>query len=95
MDFLEFGTGAQILRDLGLKKLRVLTNQPRRLRAVSGYGLDIVEWLPLGESDAIREPEGVGQARDAGEAAATSDAAAAVLDAAGPIVDAAGAARQP
>lgn len=51
MDFLEFGTGAQILRDLGLKQLRVLTNQPRRLRAVSGYGLDIVEWLPLTDTE--------------------------------------------
>ncbi len=49
MDFQEFGTGAQILRDLGLKKLRVMTNQPVRLRAVSGYGLEIVEWLPVGD----------------------------------------------
>jgi 3,4-dihydroxy 2-butanone 4-phosphate synthase/GTP cyclohydrolase II len=51
MDFMEFGTGAQILRDLGLRKLRVLTNQPRRLRGVSGYGLEIVEWLPVGDDD--------------------------------------------
>jgi 3,4-dihydroxy 2-butanone 4-phosphate synthase/GTP cyclohydrolase II len=47
MDFKEFGVGAQILRDLGLHKLRVMTNQPMRLRGVSGYGLEIVEWLPV------------------------------------------------
>lgn len=48
MDFREFGTGAQILRDLGLKKIRVMTNSQRRLRGVSGYGLEIVEYLPVG-----------------------------------------------
>ncbi|MSQ84448.1 MAG: 3,4-dihydroxy-2-butanone-4-phosphate synthase [Myxococcales bacterium] len=48
MDFQEFGTGAQILRALGLRKLRVMTNQPKRLRAVSGFGLEIVQWLPVG-----------------------------------------------
>ena len=47
MDFQEFGIGAQILRALGLKQLRLLTNSPRRLRAVSGFGLQVVEWLPL------------------------------------------------
>ena len=55
MDFMEFGTGAQILRDLGLKQLRVLTNQPLRLRAVSGYGLEIVEWLAV-DADAADHP---------------------------------------
>jgi len=48
MDFQEFGTGAQILRALGLRRLRVMTNQPRRLRGVSGFGLEVVEWLPVG-----------------------------------------------
>ena len=48
MDFREFGVGAQILRQLGLGQLRVLTNHPMRLRAVSGFGLDIVQWSPLG-----------------------------------------------
>jgi 3,4-dihydroxy 2-butanone 4-phosphate synthase/GTP cyclohydrolase II len=43
----EFGIGAQILRDLGCRQLRVLTNQPLRLRGVGGYGLEIVEWLPV------------------------------------------------
>jgi 3,4-dihydroxy 2-butanone 4-phosphate synthase/GTP cyclohydrolase II len=44
-DFKEFGLGAQILRHLGLGRLRVLTDQPRRLRALSGFGLEIVEWV--------------------------------------------------
>jgi 3,4-dihydroxy 2-butanone 4-phosphate synthase/GTP cyclohydrolase II len=52
MDFKEFGLGAQILRALGLGELRVLTNSPRRLRGVSGFGLRVVEWLPLGEPSA-------------------------------------------
>ncbi len=52
MDFKEFGVGAQILRTLGLGKLKVMTNSPRRMRAVSGFGLEIVEWLPLGERSA-------------------------------------------
>jgi 3,4-dihydroxy 2-butanone 4-phosphate synthase/GTP cyclohydrolase II len=58
MHLQEFGSGAQILRDLGLKKLRVMTNQPVRLRGVSGYGLEIVEWLPVGGR---QEPETVGK----------------------------------
>ncbi len=47
MDFKEFGVGAQILRHLGLGKVRIMTNSPRRMRAVSGFGLEVVEWLPL------------------------------------------------
>lgn len=50
----EFGIGAQILRDLGCRQLRVLTNQPMRLRGVGGYGLEIVEWLPVPASEAGR-----------------------------------------
>lgn len=45
--FREFGLGAQILSDLGVRQLRVMTNQPRRLRGVAGYGLEVVEWLPV------------------------------------------------
>lgn len=48
MDYREFGTGAQILRKLGLGKLRVLNQSPLRLRAVGGFGLEIVSWEPLG-----------------------------------------------
>ena len=39
----DFGTGAQILRDLGISKIRLLTNHPRRRVGLIGYGLEIVE----------------------------------------------------
>lgn len=48
MDFHEFGTGAQILRALGLRRIVVMTNQPKRLRGVSGFGLEVVRWVPVG-----------------------------------------------
>jgi 3,4-dihydroxy 2-butanone 4-phosphate synthase/GTP cyclohydrolase II len=41
------GIGAQILIDLGLRRIRVLTNHPRRLVALEGYGLEIAEQIPL------------------------------------------------
>ncbi|MBM4361252.1 MAG: 3,4-dihydroxy-2-butanone-4-phosphate synthase [Deltaproteobacteria bacterium] len=44
----EFGLGAQILRDLGLERLRILTNNPRKIAGIEGYGLEIVETVPLG-----------------------------------------------
>jgi 3,4-dihydroxy 2-butanone 4-phosphate synthase/GTP cyclohydrolase II len=43
----DYGIGAQILRSLGLKKLRVITNNPAKYIALSGYGLEIVERIPL------------------------------------------------
>ena len=43
----EFGTGAQILHDLGVRKLRLLTNNPRKLGGLEGYGLEIVEQVPI------------------------------------------------
>ena len=46
-DLREFGIGAQILRDLGLSTLRILTNNPRKLVGLDGYGLEIVERVPL------------------------------------------------
>ena len=46
-DLREYGIGAQILVDLGLKKLRQLTNNPRKVAALSGYGLEMVERLPI------------------------------------------------
>jgi 3,4-dihydroxy 2-butanone 4-phosphate synthase / GTP cyclohydrolase II len=47
MDLREYGLGAQILADLGLKKIRLLTNNPRKVVGLEGYGLEIVEQLPL------------------------------------------------
>jgi len=43
----EYGLGAQVLRDLGLRRLRLLTNNPMKLAGVEGYGLEIVEFVPL------------------------------------------------
>lgn len=43
----DYGIGAQILRSLGLKKLRLLTNNPAKYIALSGYGLEIVERVPM------------------------------------------------
>jgi 3,4-dihydroxy 2-butanone 4-phosphate synthase/GTP cyclohydrolase II len=45
--FREFGIGAQILRDIGVGKIRWLTNRPLRLASLPGYGLEIVECVPL------------------------------------------------
>ncbi len=42
-----FGVGAQILRDLGVRKIRLLTKHPKRRVALDGYGLEIVENVPL------------------------------------------------
>src|SRR5207244_12320471 len=46
-NFREFGIGAQILRDVGVGKLRWLTNRPLRLVSLPGYGLEIIESVPL------------------------------------------------
>jgi 3,4-dihydroxy 2-butanone 4-phosphate synthase/GTP cyclohydrolase II len=43
----EFGIGAQILRDLGLSHIRLLTNNPRRLAGIEGYGLRVAERVSL------------------------------------------------
>lgn len=43
----EFGTGAQILHDLGVRQLRILTNNPKKLSGLQGYGLEIVAQVPI------------------------------------------------
>lgn len=48
MDFRGYGVGAQILTELGLKKIRLLTRHPRKVVALDGYGLEIVEETLLG-----------------------------------------------
>jgi 3,4-dihydroxy 2-butanone 4-phosphate synthase/GTP cyclohydrolase II len=44
----EVGLGAQILSDLGLHRIRLLTNHPRRIVALEGFGIEIVEQVPIG-----------------------------------------------
>ncbi len=43
----EYGIGVQILKDLGLRRLRVLTNNPKKIYGIEGYGLEVAEQLPL------------------------------------------------
>ena len=47
MDLREYGIGAQILFDLGVRHLRLLTNNPKKVVGLEGYGLNIVEQLPI------------------------------------------------
>jgi 3,4-dihydroxy 2-butanone 4-phosphate synthase / GTP cyclohydrolase II len=46
-DLRQYGTGAQILRDLGVKQFRLLTNNPRKLKGLDGYGLQLIDRVPL------------------------------------------------
>ena len=46
-DLRDYGIGAQILADLGIKKLRLMTNNPAKVVGLSGYGLEIVERVPI------------------------------------------------
>ncbi|HEY4643333.1 MAG TPA: bifunctional 3,4-dihydroxy-2-butanone-4-phosphate synthase/GTP cyclohydrolase II [Bacteroidota bacterium] len=55
-DLRDYGIGAQILRDLGVGKMRLMTNNPKKVVGLHGYGLDIVERVPL-EID----PNGINQ----------------------------------
>jgi 3,4-dihydroxy 2-butanone 4-phosphate synthase / GTP cyclohydrolase II len=43
----DYGVGVQILRELGVRSMRLLSNNPRKLVAIEGYGLTVTEWLPL------------------------------------------------
>jgi len=52
MDSRDYGLGAQVLRDLGIRKMRLMTNNPTKRAGLAGYGLEIVERVPL-----IVEPE--------------------------------------
>nr|WP_091838317.1 bifunctional 3,4-dihydroxy-2-butanone-4-phosphate synthase/GTP cyclohydrolase II [Marininema halotolerans] len=55
-DLREYGIGAQILRDLGVKKMRLLTNNPRKITGLKGYDLEVTEVLPI-QMAAVKENE--------------------------------------
>jgi 3,4-dihydroxy 2-butanone 4-phosphate synthase/GTP cyclohydrolase II len=46
-DLRDYGIGAQILVSLGVKKIKLLTNNPKKVVGLQGYGLDIVERIPI------------------------------------------------
>lgn len=47
MDLREYGVGAQILKDIGVSKIRLLTNNPRKVVGLQGFGLEILERVPI------------------------------------------------
>ncbi|MCM3566937.1 bifunctional 3,4-dihydroxy-2-butanone-4-phosphate synthase/GTP cyclohydrolase II [Neobacillus mesonae] len=46
-DLRDYGIGAQILKDLGVRKMMLLTNNPRKIKGLKGYGLEVVERVPI------------------------------------------------
>ena len=46
-DLRDYGIGAQILVDLGLSSIRILTNNPKKIRGLEGYGLSVSEQIPI------------------------------------------------
>jgi len=46
-DLRDYGIGAQILVDLGVKKMRLMTNNPRKIKGLEGYGIEVIERVPI------------------------------------------------
>ena len=46
-DLREYGIGAQILRECGVKKMKILTNNPRKIVGLDGFGLEVVDRVPI------------------------------------------------
>jgi 3,4-dihydroxy 2-butanone 4-phosphate synthase / GTP cyclohydrolase II len=47
VDKRDYGIGSQILNDLGVREMKLLTNNPKKIAGLEGYGLRIIEWIPL------------------------------------------------
>ena len=52
-DLRDYGIGAQILRDLGVRKMSLLTNNPKKIIGLEGYGIEVVDRFPI--EMAVRE----------------------------------------
>jgi hypothetical protein len=50
-DLRDYGIGAQILLDLGLSSIRILTNNPKKIVGLEGYGLSVTEQVPIGRAE--------------------------------------------
>jgi 3,4-dihydroxy 2-butanone 4-phosphate synthase / GTP cyclohydrolase II len=46
-DLRHYGIGAQVLVNLGVKKMKILTNNPKKMVGLQGYGLEVVEQIPI------------------------------------------------
>jgi 3,4-dihydroxy 2-butanone 4-phosphate synthase/GTP cyclohydrolase II len=53
-DFKEYGIGAQILRDLGVRKMRLMTNNKKHLVGLRGYGLEVTSLVPVARDNSLR-----------------------------------------
>ncbi len=47
MDERDYGVGAQIIRDMGVSKMKLITNNPKKRAGLKGYGLEIVDNVPI------------------------------------------------
>ncbi len=56
-DLRDYGLGAQILLDLGIKKMRLITNNPKKIKGLEGYGLEVVGRVPIEITPGIRNVE--------------------------------------
>ncbi|MBI4715428.1 MAG: bifunctional 3,4-dihydroxy-2-butanone-4-phosphate synthase/GTP cyclohydrolase II, partial [Nitrospirae bacterium] len=57
----DYGVGAQILVDLGIHKLRLMTNNPKKIVGLEGFGLQVVERVPI---ESVPHQENVSYLRD-------------------------------
>ncbi|MFC0189869.1 bifunctional 3,4-dihydroxy-2-butanone-4-phosphate synthase/GTP cyclohydrolase II [Fictibacillus aquaticus] len=55
-DLRDYGIGAQILRELGIRKMKLMTNNPRKIAGLNGYGLDVTERVPI-QMPAVKDNE--------------------------------------